>query len=131
MSHEIVKASYNRCCKSGDFFGTFYGIFLAKSPDVEAKFANTDFRKQKPLIKASVSMMIRLGTEDSKARQAIEKVGTTHSKTQLDIEPKLYDLWLESLCETAAKHDSEWDKKLESIWRERMKEGIKIITSRY
>ncbi len=131
MSYEIIKASYDRCCESGDFFGTFYDKFMAKSPDVAAKFANTDFKKQKPLIKASVSMMIRMGTGDSKAREAIEKVGTTHSKQQLDIEPKLYDLWLETLCETAAIHDKEWDKNLESLWRERMQEGVKIITSRY
>ncbi len=131
MSYEKVKASYDRCCKSGDFFGTFYDSFLNKSPEVAAKFASTNFKKQKPLIKASVNMMIRLGTGDIKAREAIEKVGTTHSKPQLNIEPKLYDLWFESLCESAAKHDSKWNKELESLWKERMQEGIKIITGRY
>ncbi len=131
MSYETIKASYDRCCANGEFFDTFYKIFLAKSPDVAAKFSNTDFKKQKPLIKASVSMMIRLGTGDSKAQDAIEKVGTTHSKSQLDIEPKLYNLWLEALVETAPKHDPDWNKELETAWKESMQNGIKIITGKY
>ncbi len=42
-NHEVVQASYDRCLANGDFFQTFYDIFLGTSPEVSAKFAKTDF----------------------------------------------------------------------------------------
>ncbi len=131
MSYEIVKASYDRCCESGDFFETFYEIFLSKSPEIAEKFKNTDFKKQKSHIKASIAMMIRLGKGDAKAYEAIERVGVSHSKSQFDIEPRFYELWFDSFCEAAVKHDKEWNEKLKLIWKERLQDGIKVITDKY
>ncbi len=130
-SHETVQASYDRCVASGDFWKTFYDIFLAKSPDIASKFAQTDFNKQKNLIKASVAMMIRLGTGNENARRIIEKVGDTHCRQALDIRPELYEWWLDSLCEAVQRHDSTYTPELERLWRENMKEGINLVTSRY
>ncbi len=130
-SHEAVQASYDRCQAAGDFFQTFYDIFLAKSPEIASKFAQTDFTKQKNLIKASVAMMIRLGTGNANARSIIEKVGDTHCRTALDIQPELYELWLNSLCEAIQRHDTAYTPELETQWRENMQEGIALVTSHY
>ena len=129
--HETVQASYDRCLATGDFFQTFYDIFLAKSPEIASKFAQTDFSKQKNLIKASVAMLVRLGTGNANARRIIEKVGDTHCKQALNIQPELYELWLDSLCEAIQRHDSAYTAELEALWREEMEEGISLVTSRY
>ncbi len=130
-SHDVVQTSFDRCLATGDFFQTFYDIFLATSPEITSKFAQTDFNKQKNLIKASVAMMIRLGTGNANARRILEKVGNTHSRQALDIRPELYDLWLDSLCEAIQRHDPDYNAELEALWRENMQEGIKLVTDRY
>lgn len=130
-THEIIQASYDRCLVNGDFFQTFYDIFLATSPEVASKFAQTDFSKQKNLIKASVTMLIRLGTGNANARRIIEKVGDTHCQQELDIRPALYDLWLDSLCAALQRHDPEYSAELETFWRDGMQEGIQLVTDRY
>ena len=130
-SHDVVQNSFDRCLATGDFFQTFYDIFLATSPEIASKFAQTDFNKQKNLIKASVAMMIRLGTGNANARRILEKVGNTHSRQALDIRPELYDLWLDSLCEAIQRHDPDYSAELEALWRENMQEGIKLVTDRY
>ena len=130
-SHEVVQASYDRCVASGDFFQTFYDIFLAKSPEIAAKFAQTDFNKQKNLIKASIAMMIRLGVGNENARRVIERVGDTHCRQALDIRPEFYDWWLDSLCEAVQRHDADYSAELEGLWRASMEEGITLVTSRY
>lgn len=46
-----VMQSYGRCCASSGFFDTFYKLFLASSPMIRAKFANTDMAAQKHLLR--------------------------------------------------------------------------------
>ena len=43
-SHDVVQNSFDRCLATGDFFQTFYDIFLATSPEITSKFAQTDVR---------------------------------------------------------------------------------------
>ncbi len=40
-SHDVVQTSFDRCLATGDFFQTFYDIFLATSPEITSKFAQT------------------------------------------------------------------------------------------
>ncbi len=126
-----VQASYDRCSVSDGFFDTFYDLFLAKSPEVAAKFAHTAFPKQKKILKASLFVLVRFGTCDDHPPKVIERIGESHSRQHLDIPPALYDLWLDSLCEAIQKYDPEYTEALEQRWRRLMQEVIGIITARY
>ena len=53
------------------------------------------------------------------------------AKSKLNIRPDLYDLWLDSVCETVKRMDPEWTPQVEQAWRERMAPGIALITSLY
>ena len=44
---------------------------------------------------------------------------------------RIYDIWLDSVCETVKDLDPEWTPKTERFWRERMAPGIALITSLY
>ena len=130
-SQNAVQTSYDRCSASNGFFDTFYDIFLAKSPEVAAKFAQTDFPKQKKLLKASLFLLVRFGTCDDHPPKTIERIGESHSRQHLDVPPVLYDLWLDSLCEAIQQHDSQYTEELERLWREQMRGVIALITDRY
>ncbi len=51
---DIVMQSYGRCCASDGFFDSFYDHFLATSPEVRDKFANTNMAGQKLLLRQGI-----------------------------------------------------------------------------
>lgn len=131
VDYEAVEASYDRCLNDTGFFDTFYDLFLVKSEEIPPLFANTDFSKQKQMVRLSVRMMIRLGEGRTETRQAIEKLGEEHSSRDLNIHLELYQLWLDALCECVERHDPEYTPELESKWRDTMKPGIDLMIAMY
>ena len=131
MAEDVVRASFNRCEAMGSFAEQFYGVFLKSSPEIAPLFAKTDFAKQRKLLKASVYMMITRNADDPKAREQLERIGHSHGRSQLNIRPELYELWLDSLCETVKRMDPEWTPEVELGWRDRLRQGIDLITSLY
>ncbi len=129
--YKTVEASYDRCLENGEFFDTFYDTFFAKSEEIPPLFANTDFLKQKQVVRLSVRMLIRIGLGEEGTMVAINKLGESHSRKQHNIRPELYELWLDALCESVAKHDPEYSPELEQKWRDTMHAGIELITSKY
>ena len=130
-TYQAVQTSFDRCGESDRFYDTFYDRFLAKAPEIPALFAHTDFKKQKLLLKATITIMVRSRIDDSRAQQVLEKVAQTHNRNGYNIAPELYKLWLDSLCETVRQHDSQYTPVLEAQWRERMQEGIEVIIAQY
>jgi len=131
MVNENVRDSFKRCESAGDFADTFYGIFLEKSPEIAELFANTDFKKQRTHLRSSVLLLVSRDINEPKAKHVIGSIGTSHSKANLNIRPELYDVWLESLCETVKQMDPEWSAELETGWRTQVQPGIDVITSMY
>ena len=91
-TYQAVKASFDRCGESDGFYDTFYDRFLAKSPDIPALFAHTDFTKQKLLLKATIAIMVRHSIDDARAREVLAKVAQTHNRNGHNIKPELYRL---------------------------------------
>ena len=131
VDYATVEASYDRCLEDDTFFDTFYDKFLAMSEEIPPLFANTDFRKQKQVIRMSVRMLVRLGAGEEATKLAINKLGESHSRRQHNIKPEWYALWLNALCESVAKHDPEYTPELEQLWRDTMKPGIEKMISLY
>jgi hemoglobin-like flavoprotein len=131
-SVELVRKSYGRCLKDGNFFDKFYDRFLASSPEVKQKFANTDFAKQKMLINKGVNMMIMYATGDNViANNVIMRLRETHNVDNLDIAPRLYQLWKKALMETISECDSEQTDDILSAWDEVLSLGIDHISAGY
>jgi len=133
MNKETEEAleSYRRCEATGKFFDSFYDIFFAKSNQIPPKFAKTDMEKQKQIVMASVLMVLRLGTGDRVARQYVEELAKSHSRSGHDIGPQLYELWLDALCETIKITDPKYTPQLEQQWRKAMRPGIELMTASY
>jgi hemoglobin-like flavoprotein len=131
MINESVRSSFERCEAAGDIGETFYGIFLKKSPEIADLFANTDFKKQRKHLRASVFLLVNRNVEEPKAKEVLEGIGRSHNKSNLDIRPELYGIFLESLCETVKEMDPQWSEELDSSWRQQVLPGVHIITSLY
>ena len=126
-----VRASFDRCEAAGDFAERFYDVFLNSSPEVAPLFAKTDFKQQRKILRATVYIMVTRDATDPNAQETLERISHSHARAKLNIRPELYDLWLDSLCESAKAMDSKWTPELERSWRECMAPGIALITSLY
>lgn len=126
---DLVMLSYGRCCVSPSFFDDFYQYFLASSPIIHSKFSNTNMAAQKLLLRQGILNVVlhARGMPDTKLRA----LGCSHAKKGFDIQPELYDLWLEALLKAISKHDSQVSPEALQGWREVLHKGIAVITSHY
>lgn len=131
MNKDEIRKSFDRCEATGDFAEKFYEIFLNRSPEISELFKNTDFTKQRKLLRGSVYALVVQDVEQEKTQKMLSRVGGTHCRSALNIRPELYEVWLDSLCETIKALDSEWTVELDEAWRKSMRPGIELITSKY
>ena len=126
---DLVMQSYGRCCASDGFFDSFYQNFLASSPQIRDRFANTDMPAQKLLLRQGILnlVMYARGMPDTKLRA----LGESHSRERLDIRPELYDLWLDALLLTVSGHDKQFNESIRNAWREVLNKGISVIKAGY
>lgn len=124
--------SLERCTAKPDFEERFYQTFLASSPKVAEKFANTDFEKQKRALRASFNTMLLAVTDgEGGPEKHLNELAERHSRHQLDIGAELYDYWLDSLLATVKEFDNECSSEVTDAWERVMDVGIRYLLSRY
>lgn len=130
---ESVRQSYKRCCEKEEFVKLFYEDFLQQSNELAALFANTDWNKQRGLLRASLqSAIIYAGNEQvSAAKEHIETIGCSHNHAHLNIKPEWYPLWMATMLRTIEKCGSCFSPALEQAWRAVLTLSINIIISKY
>ncbi len=126
-----VTASYHRCRASQTFMDDFYRIFVGKSPDILAKFRNTDMDRQKLMLRQSLLLMLSCDVCTEQTREELQRLAERHSRCGVDIPPAMYDLWLDALCETVQRNDPRYVPELEKLWRRAMQPGIELFQSMY
>ncbi|MCY0964292.1 globin domain-containing protein [Parathalassolituus penaei] len=126
---DLVFQSYGRSCSNAVFFEDFYTIFMGKSSDVSAMFANTNMESQRALLRSGILWLVMhaRGLPDTKIRA----LGESHSKKKMNIKPMYYSLWLDALMETLSRHDPKWTSELEQVWRRTLRPSIDLIQSMY
>jgi len=124
--------SLARCNRDPRFMDRFYDIFLASSPKVKEKFAQTDLVRQKTALRASLSAML-LAAKDEKAGppQYLPDLAERHSSRQLKIGAELYDYWLDSLVAAVKESDPKFSPDVADAWERVMMVGIGYLLSRY
>jgi len=135
MEHETLETleeSLQRCSAQPRFLDLFYERFLASSPKVREKFANTDFVRQKRALRASLHMiLLAAGDEERGPGKYLSELAELHSARQLGIGAELYDLWLDSLLETVEECDPEFSPEVRAAWEDVMMVGIHYMCTRY
>jgi hemoglobin-like flavoprotein len=124
--------SLRRCDSDPRFLDIFYERFLASSPDVQEKFANTDFSRQKRLLRASFYLIL-LASEDEThgPENYLKHLTVSHGASGLEIGAHFYDLWLDSLLATVKQCDPEYSSEVEAAWEEVMGVGIEYMLKHY
>lgn len=128
---DTVTRSYHRCLSSAEFLDSFYAIFLAKSEEIAEKFRTTDFVHQKRMLRESLLMMVMYNLNSAGVEEDMTKLAERHSRRGVDIPARLYDQWLDSLCEALQRHDPEYTAEIADRWRAAMQPGIDFLVSRY
>lgn len=131
FAEEEVRQSFARCEAAGDFAETFYSTFMNASPAIAPFFAQTEFGRQRQLLRDSVYLMVTHDVSDPDMRALLDKLGGLHSRAGRNIAPKLYELWLDCICATVKQLDPEWTQSLEDHWRVRLRAGMQIIMAAY
>lgn len=126
---DLAFQSYGRCCNNEAFFEDFYNIFMSKSGEVRAMFANTDMAEQRRLVRAGLMWLIMYarGSEGAK----IEHLTRTHDRNHMNVDPAWYTVWVDALMETVARHDPQFEDTLERAWRETLGPGIQAMKEGY
>ncbi len=124
-----LKDSFGRCTVNPKFLDRFYEIFLNSHPAIKPMFAKTDFTKQKAVLRTGISMMILYNEDAHVARMALDRLGHSHGKQGLNIDPKLYPYWLDSLVAAVKECDPQFSPLLEKHWRDAMRKGINYMIS--
>lgn len=124
--------SLGRCTENPDFLDLFYEHFLASSPKVAEKFANTDFVKQKQALHSSLNLMLRAARDEGSGPPSyLTELAQRHGAKQLAVGAEYYDLWLDSLLVTVRMCDPEVSPVVEQAWEKVMGVGIGYLCSRY
>ncbi len=126
-----VRRSFERCEAAGNFAEKFYDVLLNSSPEIAPYFAQTDFQKQRQLLRASVYLMVSRDVSDPNMRAMMDRIGESHGRSRLNVLPRLYELWLDSICQTVKAMDPEWTDELDEHWRLRLRAGMQIIMAAY
>lgn len=127
---ELFNDSIERCSSRPEFLSRFYTLFLASSDTVARKFEHTDLRAQARMLKTSLYMMMS-ATYESERVVHLERLARRHSRSELDIKPELYDLWLDRLVQAVKEFDPMFDMETEMAWRRVLQPGIEFMKSRY
>ncbi len=131
MSLAEVKDSYSRCCVNPKFFDLFYDNFLASHPTIAPMFAKTDMTKQKTLLRQGLSMMFMHLGGNSVGTTGVDRIAESHSKKKMNIDPNLYDYWINSLVKSVKACDEKMTPALEGEWRKILRTGVDRIVSQY
>ena len=130
VRRRIFLESLARCGRA-EFVDRFYERFLAASPEVQAKFATTDFSRQRLMLLRSLELIASAADGDPVGIEDLHARAETHSRSRLDIQPRLYDLWLEAAIVSAAESDPDWSPEVETAWRSVLGAAIRHMSSRY
>lgn len=109
-------------------YDKFYERFVTSDPRIGAYFLSTDFKKQKSLLRDGVGRALSFSAGDSASVNFVERLGVTHSRAHLNILPELYPFWLNSLMATLAETDPQWNKQLDTQWREALGKTIALMS---
>lgn len=82
-------------------------------------------------MRLSLRMMAMASAEGDAADLYLEYVAKRHDRHNLNIDPELYDFWLEALIDTAREFDDEFNAEVEQAWRTVMRYGIDYMISHH
>ena len=132
-SVRIAKASFDRCSATPEFLAGFYQNFFRACPEAKPLFAKTDFARQTKALRDAIGLLLIapfLSTEKD-APTLLARVAERHSRRHLNIEPRFYPPFINSLIETLKAFDAEYSPDVEAAWRAAIAKGVAYMQAHY
>jgi len=114
---DLFLQSLDRCSSNEKFMPAFYDRFLSSSDEIQEQFKHTDFEKQNQMLLRSLKLAAGATTGEPESLREIRERAETHDRHHLNIEPRLYDIWLTSVILAAQEFDDEWNPTIEEAWK--------------
>ncbi|QDT04476.1 hypothetical protein K227x_28670 [Rubripirellula lacrimiformis] len=128
---ELFLKSTERCLANEAFIPAFYDRFINTSDEIRRKFRFTDFEKQNKMLRRSLELCAGATTGEADSLAEMNMRAKTHDRDHLNIAPRLYDLWFESIITTASEFDDQWDDKIEAAWRRILGHVVQHMIRKY
>lgn len=128
-----VSESYLRFGNSAAFYKDFYQLLLSQSDEIAAMFRDTEWDRQRHLLKSALKSAILFAKEPDVqlVRMHMDRIAHTHSKERYNVRPELYPIWLDCMIQTISTHDPEYSEALGDAWRATLTPAIKLMISQY
>lgn len=127
----MARASFDRCRAVADFIPSFYRIFFEKCPEAEPMFAHTNFERQHKLLQHAFGLLLLYPARMETEPWLLKRVANRHSAADLNVDPSLYPVFLDSWIAAVREHDPECTNEVEAAWREAVAPGVAYMQSRY
>ena len=124
---QTVEDSYRRCSQE-TFLPAFYSRFLASDPSIPPRFAGTDFSRQNKLLQHGIGLLFIYAKRRNPA--ILDRIADRHGPADLHIEPRLYQLFADTLIETVREFDPQCTPAIEEAWRAALAPGIAFMIAR-
>ena len=108
--------SMHRCLADPSFLNRFYEHFIGESPEVAAKFKDTDLVRQTKMLEQSMKLVLKAANGLEEGREHLAKIAESHSERGFNIGAHLYQAWLKALVKVASETDPEWEESLSDTW---------------
>ena len=132
VSQAVVRPSFERCCVDAQqFFDSFYFLLCEKEPHLVALFAQVDMRRQNQLVRSGVEHLLGYAEGTLEAKAELRRLGESHNRQGLQIDPKLYESWVSTIVECVREHDPQSTGMVETAWCEVLEPGIELMKSLY
>lgn len=128
---QIFTDSFDRCMRDNAFFDRFYDHFVKSSPEVAAKFSHTDLRRQKREVRTSLYATMEAIVRKESDFSCLDEIARRHSQSGLDIPPRLYRLWVDSIMDAVKHCDHQCDGQIEAVWKNAMEQAVNFMISKY
>lgn len=128
---EQFNDSLIRCTSNPRFIERFYELFLSSSEAVREKFKDTDFKKQRRVLQASLYMLMLAADGRPETQGHLERLAEVHGPRSRNIPPEMYETWLECLVQAVRENDPRFNSQIEDVWRRMMAKGIEFMIAHY
>ena len=127
----VFQESLERCLGGKGFVLRFYERLRESSPEAAEKFASTSWPIQKRKLTASLYMAMLLADDSPEGRAHFDRIAQLHGKEALDIRPDLYGVWIDTILESVAEFDPNYDDEIERVWRTLLQPAADYMKARY
>jgi len=112
------------------FFKLFYKNFLAYDKRISDKFSNSDLELLPAMLKHSFMHLVEMASSHQVSPR-LHEIATMHSKSQLNVTPELYDIWLEALLNTVEEMEGNKNPLVRKGWKQTLLPGITYMKSQF